>query len=77
MLTLLAIDGNATSHVFQIGSGETVAIFGLTIRNGQGNFGGGILNGAGATLTITNSTLSGNTAGLRRRHLQFGNTDHR
>jgi hypothetical protein len=58
---LLAIDGNATSHVFQIGSGETVAIFGLTIRNGQGNFGGGILNGAGATLTITNSTLSGNT----------------
>jgi hypothetical protein len=58
---LLAIDGNATGHVFQIGSGETVAISGLTIRNGQGNFGGGILNGAGATLTITNSTLTGNT----------------
>jgi hypothetical protein len=58
---LLAVDGNATSQVFQIGSGETVAIFGLTIRNGQGNFGGGILNGAGATLTITNSTLTGNT----------------
>jgi len=58
---LLAIDGNATSHVFQIDSGETVAISGLTIRNGQGNFGGGILNGAGATLTITKSTLTGNT----------------
>jgi len=37
---------------------------GLTIRNGQGNFGGGILNGDAATLTITDSTLSGSTAGF-------------
>src|SRR5882672_4691416 len=58
---VLAVDGNATSRVFQIATGETVSISGLTIRNGQGNFGGGILNGAGATLTITNSTLTGNT----------------
>ena len=59
----LAVDGNATSTVFQIGSGKIVTISGLTIRNGQGNFGGGILNGDSATLTIINSTLSGNTGG--------------
>src|SRR6266576_1547316 len=58
---VLAVDGNANSRVFQIATGETVSISGLTIRNGQGNFGGAILNGAGATLTITNSTLTGNT----------------
>ena len=61
---VLAIDGNATSRVFQIGSGETVTISGLTIRNGHDDsIGGGIDNEVGATLTITNSTLSGNTAG--------------
>jgi len=62
---VLAVDGNATSSVFQIGTGATaptVAISALTIRNAQGGFGGGILNGSGATLTITNSTISGNTA---------------
>src|SRR5439155_19919117 len=60
---VLAVDGNATSTVFQIDSGKIVTISGLTIRNGQGNFGGGILNGDSATLTIINSTLSGNTGG--------------
>src|SRR4029077_15033915 len=59
---LLAIDGKATSRIFQIDTGKTVTISGLTIRNGQGNFGGGIFNGASATLTITNSTLTGNAA---------------
>ena len=59
---VLAIDGNATSRAFEIDSGATVTISGLTIRNAQGGEGGGILNGA--TLTITNSTLTGNAAGL-------------
>jgi len=62
---VLAVDGNATSIVFQIGTGATpptVAISGLTIRNGQGGFGGAILNGSGATLTVTSSTISGSTA---------------
>ena len=58
----LAIDGNAVTRVFQTGSDEIIAISDLTIRNAQGNFGGGILNGDNATLTITASTLSGNTA---------------
>jgi hypothetical protein len=60
---LLAVDGNAASTVFQIAPGKIVTISGLTIRNGEGNFGGGILNGDSATLTIINSTLSGNTGG--------------
>jgi hypothetical protein len=61
---VLAVDGNASSRVFQIGSGGTVTISSLTIRNGRDdNIGGGIDNEGGATLTITNSTLSSNTAG--------------
>jgi len=60
---LLAVDGNATTRVFDIATGETVTISGLTIRNGHDDTtGGGIDNESGATLTISNSTLSGNTA---------------
>ncbi len=61
---VLAVDGNTTSRVFQTATGETVSISGLTIRNGQGGEGGAILNADTVTLTIINSTLSGNTAGL-------------
>jgi len=61
---VLAIDGNATTRVFQTDTGETVTISGLTMRNGQGGEGGGILNADTATLSIINSTLSGNTAGF-------------
>jgi hypothetical protein len=57
---VLAVEGNTNIRVFQIGTNETVTISDLTIRNGQGDFGGGILNGAASTLTIINSTLSGN-----------------
>ena len=67
----LAVDGNGVSRVFYIGSGRTVTIAGLTITNGNGfgSSGGGIYNDH-ATLTVTNSTLSGNSAAARRRHLQ-------
>ena len=62
---VLAVDGNAADRVFFITSGETVTIFGFTIRNGHaGNAGGGIDNEDGSTVTITNCTISGNTAGL-------------
>ena len=58
--TSLTISGNNNSHVFQIGVGITVDMSGLTISNGKGSGGGGIVNLG--TLTITNSTVSGNTA---------------
>ncbi|HEX4501104.1 MAG TPA: right-handed parallel beta-helix repeat-containing protein, partial [Scandinavium sp.] len=62
---VLAIDGNAVNRVFEIvGGAKTVSISGLTIRNGQGGNGGGIENAATVMLTIINSTLSGNAAGL-------------
>ena len=62
---VLALDGNTTSRVFETVTGaKTVSISGLTIRNGQGGEGGGIQNAATLTLTIINSTLSGNAAGL-------------
>jgi len=64
---VLAVDGNATSSVFQIGTGATaptVAISGLTIRNAQGNFGGGIFISNAPTATIINCTISGSRAGF-------------
>ncbi len=55
----LAIDGNATSRVFYIGSGNTVAISGLTIKNGLG---GGVANDH-SVLTVSNCIVSGNFLG--------------
>jgi hypothetical protein len=59
---LLAVDGNAASAVFHVIAMGPVTISDLTIRNGQGSFGGGILNNTAATLIIINSTISGNIA---------------
>ena len=53
---------SATSRVFNVNSGVTATISGLTISGGNlssGN-GGGILNGG--TLNVTNSTISNNSA---------------
>jgi hypothetical protein len=59
---VLAVDGDATSRVFQTTSGVTIS--NLTIRNGRDDVrGGGILAGEGATSTITNCAISGNLAG--------------
>jgi len=57
----LAVSGNRSSRVFEIGGGTTVSISGLTIENGNAYQGGGIYNAG--TLTVTNSTLSGNIGG--------------
>ncbi len=62
----LAVDGNAASRVFHIGSGTTVTIAGLTITNGlvttsfPADVGGGIWNDH-ATLTVYNCNISGNS----------------
>src|SRR5262249_48092419 len=59
------------SRVFDVGNSATVTIAGLTIANGSvigdesgplNLGGGGILNQAGATLTLANCTVSNNTA---------------
>jgi len=61
----LAVDGNAQTRVFFIVSGVSVTISGFTIRNGHANTtGGGIDNENVATVTISNCTVSANTANL-------------
>ena len=68
----LTISGNNNSRIFDVASGATVTITGLTITDGMVNTitnsnmttwgGGGILNELGATLTLVNDTLSNNQA---------------
>jgi hypothetical protein len=60
------IDGGAIAdRVFHIPGAFTVSISGVTIQNGTAGAtsGGGIYSANGNTLTITNSTISGNTTG--------------
>jgi hypothetical protein len=62
---LLTIDASKQSRVFNIGSGNlNVTLSGLTVANGIANFsaGGGIFNISAGAVTLTNCTLSGNTA---------------
>jgi hypothetical protein len=62
----LTISGNNAVRVFEIEAGSMVTISGVTIAQGQArgrfpdNSGGGIRNVG--SLTVTNSTISGNTA---------------
>ena len=60
---LLAVSRVSTAsqfRIFSITPGRNVAIAGLTISGGVAGAGGGILNGDGATLTISNCIVSGN-----------------
>jgi hypothetical protein len=54
------LDGGANGRVVTISNGAHVTFSRLTIRNGKANPGGGINNSG--TLTLTNSTVSGNWA---------------
>jgi CSLREA domain-containing protein len=58
-----AASGTPNFRIFNIASSTNVTISGLTIANGNisGSRGGGILNSG--TVTITNSTISGNSNG--------------
>jgi hypothetical protein len=58
----LAISGNNVTRVMQVNASVVVTLSGLTIRNGNAGFvlGGGIQNAG--TLTVSNSTFSGNNA---------------
>ena len=58
-------DSGGDYRIFTVTSSSVVSISGMTIAGGNvplGNDGGGILNNGG-TLTITSSTISGNSAG--------------
>ncbi|MEO8392024.1 MAG: choice-of-anchor Q domain-containing protein, partial [Chloroflexota bacterium] len=67
----LTINGNGatierssaeTFRLIEVGSGGDLTLDGVTIRNGNGTWGGGILNYI-ATLTILNSTIADNSSG--------------
>jgi uncharacterized repeat protein (TIGR01451 family) len=65
--SLLTVDANHTSRVFNVGSSITSTIDGLTIVNGIGSGdvndrqGGGIFVDVSGTLNLTNSIVSGNS----------------
>jgi hypothetical protein len=59
---LLSVSGNNASRVFQVDANVTASISGLTITCGTTDHGGGLLNYG--TATLTNCTVSGNTANL-------------
>jgi Ca2+-binding RTX toxin-like protein len=58
----ITISGNNAVRVFEVGVGAKLALNGLTVADGDSasGLGGGILNRG--TLTVSNSTLSGNSA---------------
>jgi hypothetical protein len=59
----LTISGNNAHQVFVVNAGKSLTLEGVTIANGNagGGDGGGIDNSG--TLTVTNSTFAGNSAG--------------
>src|SRR6266705_625 len=59
----LAVNANAMSRVFHIGSGRTVTISGLTITNGNAtaDYGGGIYNDH-SSLTVAACRITANSA---------------
>ena len=67
-LTIVSLEGDLTitadtdSRVFSIAAGSDVAMAGMTITGGFGNFGGGFYISSGAELTLTNSLVTQNTA---------------
>ncbi len=56
----LTVSGNNEVRVFQVDSGVTAKLVGLTITGGSADSGGGIYNAG--TLTVTNSTIDNNSA---------------
>jgi hypothetical protein len=58
----ITVDGNNQSNIFQVYSGVTASLNGLTISHGSSAYdGGGIYNDG--TLTISNCTFASNSAG--------------
>jgi CSLREA domain-containing protein len=61
---LLTISGNQLNRVFQVASGVTASISGVTITGGlTASSGGGIMNSG--TLTLTGVALNGNSANIK------------
>ena len=57
----VTVSGGGTSRVFQVDTGVTASISGLTITGGNANNGGGLAN-YGGMVTLTDCTVSDNSA---------------
>ncbi len=58
---LVTLSGDGTTRIFAVNLGIELDVQNITLTNGQATLGGAIHNAG--TLTITNSTLSGNSTG--------------
>ena len=58
----VTVSGGGLSRVFEVSARVNASVSGLTITAGAADGGGGLLNIGGGTLTLTNCTISGNTA---------------
>ncbi len=58
----VTVSGNNASRVFQIDGGVAASISGMTITGGSTDGSGGGLDNEGGTLTLTDCTVSGNSA---------------
>ncbi len=56
----VTVSGGDTVRVFDVDSGVTATVSGLTVANGEAASGGGIYNNGNGTLTITNCSITGN-----------------
>ena len=59
----VTVSGGGLSRVFQVDSGVTAILSGLTITGGSTTGNGGGLYNDGGTITLTDCTVSGNSAG--------------
>ena len=57
----VTVSGGGLSRVFQIDNGVTASLSGLTITGGSAGTGGGLWD-SGSTITLTDCTISGNSA---------------
>lgn len=60
---LITISGGDSVRVFSVPAGVQFTVHNLRIAGGHSDNGGGIANNGGGSLTVTNSTLTGNSAG--------------
>jgi hypothetical protein len=59
-----AAQGTPDFRIFEVVTGKTVSLSGMTVGNGKASdVGGGILNNSGATLNVTSCTVTNNSVG--------------
>jgi choice-of-anchor C domain-containing protein len=57
------LDAQGAGTVLTVADGNTVVLVGLTVKGGSATAGGGVYTGFGTTLTLTDSTVTGNVVG--------------